>query len=572
MAIRKKNHKIILFFLAYKHRMPDDFYDTYTWDNGGVGGWFTPNKDYAEAYEAWKAEKAATEPQHSGQDGLRFSTVNVDENSTLEETNENFNNELDSYGSGVLPSNVFLSIGYPKGILSKGIPSKPIVLRQKVLTKALKKHGLEVSDVRNLPSALASPIFIFKSSPSSISVLTELQSKDGKNVFVAIEIDATKQFGHEFLEVNDVLTIHGREEENIIKPIIENDSLVWVDKEKGQNWLSSAKSNSQAITNDDLDNAAKIIQDFDNSKFEKENAENNAKTNEKGGVVFSTVDMSNYEVIKEAREMVSGKKQPFNGYVSSEYYRGETEDGEPYVIRVSDHPAKKDNFDLYEDNEGKVLSLVFTDDLEGDFEEWKKHEYGHEAFEALTIQEKAEYGLAALKWLKGKGAVDEDDLSHYSKDFLPNEGAARLIAYVYDNYGANNIMNGTFVGNEKIAKLAAAIQNYFKNGEEGSKDGNPLGRGLRSGREENNPRDGLLQKSGRGQEARNNQGDEGGTVAEGDSGLRFSTVEDEEAEEGYDAGSATFEESVTGGLLKAASRTSAALSARVTAMRALGGN
>ena len=49
-------------------------------------------------------------------------------------------------------------------------------------------------------------------------------------------------------------------------------------------------------------------------------------------------------------------------------------------------------------------------------------------------------------------------------------------------------------------------------------------------------------------------------------------VSDEAAEEDYDAGPATFEESVTGGLLKAASRTSAALSARVTATRALGGN
>ncbi|MDY6413297.1 MAG: hypothetical protein SPL28_09965 [Bacteroidales bacterium] len=60
--------------------------------------------------------------------------------------------------------------------------------------------------------------------------MTELQSKDGKNVFVAIELDATKQFGHKFLEVNDVLTIHGREEENIVKPILKNDSLLWVDK------------------------------------------------------------------------------------------------------------------------------------------------------------------------------------------------------------------------------------------------------------------------------------------------------------------------------------------------------
>ena len=29
---------------------PDDFYDTYTWDNEGAGGWFTPNRDYAKTY------------------------------------------------------------------------------------------------------------------------------------------------------------------------------------------------------------------------------------------------------------------------------------------------------------------------------------------------------------------------------------------------------------------------------------------------------------------------------------------------------------------------------------------
>ena len=28
----------------------DDFYDTYTWDNEGAGGWFTPNRDYAKTY------------------------------------------------------------------------------------------------------------------------------------------------------------------------------------------------------------------------------------------------------------------------------------------------------------------------------------------------------------------------------------------------------------------------------------------------------------------------------------------------------------------------------------------
>lgn len=77
-------------------------------------------------------------------------------------------------------------------------------------------------------------------------------------------------------------------------------------------------------------------------------------------------------------------------------------------------------------------------------------------------------------------------------------------------------------------------------------------------------------KSGRGQEARNDQGGEGGTVAEGDDGLRYR--DDDGADEDYDAGATTYEEGVTGALLKAASDNRAALSARVTAMRALGGN
>ena len=106
------------------------------------------------------------------------------------------------------------------------------------------------------------------------------------------------------MEVNDVLTIHGREEENIVKPILENDSLVWVDKEKGHNWLSSAKSNSQAITNDDLDIAAKIIQDFDNSKFEKEKAEKSSETTGNGeNMLMST---SPAEVSEEESEVLMG--------------------------------------------------------------------------------------------------------------------------------------------------------------------------------------------------------------------------------------------------------------------------
>ena len=65
----------------------------------------------------------------------------------------------------------------------------------------------------------------------------------------------------------------------------------------------------------------------------------------------------------------------------------------------------------------------------------------------------------------------------------------------------------------KIAKLAAAIQNYFKNGEEETWS-NPSGRDHGSGQEETGPRDGLLHKL-RGEIDSEKEQGEGGTVAEG---------------------------------------------------------
>ncbi|GAD05728.1 hypothetical protein PORCRE_1435 [Porphyromonas crevioricanis JCM 15906] len=182
----------------------------------------------------------------------------------LQEENDKFNKELERYAKGELGSNEYISIGKPFGVLALFMPDDQIILRQKVLSKSLKKHGLNISSIRDLPKAISKPVFIFRSKRGSLSILTELTSPEGKSIFVAIGLGAKKQLGHEFLEVNDVLTIHGREEENVILPIIENNSLIWVDKEKGQRWLSSAKSNSQAIANDALSSATKIIKEFEN--------------------------------------------------------------------------------------------------------------------------------------------------------------------------------------------------------------------------------------------------------------------------------------------------------------------
>jgi len=185
--------------------------------------------------------------------------------------NERFNEELERYAKGEMGKNEYIQVGNPMGIMRNFMPDIPIILRQKVVTKANNKHKLTASEIKDLPKSLANPIFVFKSRENTISVLTELKSNKGQNIFVAMELGTNKQMGHEFLEVNDITTIHGRETENIVNPILENVTLRYVHKEKGIKWLSSAKSNSQAIATETLSTVTKIVKNFKNPMIGDEN-------------------------------------------------------------------------------------------------------------------------------------------------------------------------------------------------------------------------------------------------------------------------------------------------------------
>lgn len=225
---------------------------------------------------------------------------------SIDEINNRFNEQIDHWESGEMAGKDFIEAGRPMGVMRQFMPDGTITLRQKVLTKSRKKHGLTAEDIKGLPGALARPIFVFKSTPETISVLTELKSATGQNLFVAVEIGVNKQFGHRTLEVNDILTIHGREAENIILPIVDNNTLVWADKEKGLEWLSSAKSNSQAIAAQTLDDAAKVVKSFKNPTIREE-------INTKEGVsqrVLSLMKSEHLTSVTDGATLLDGAKLP----------------------------------------------------------------------------------------------------------------------------------------------------------------------------------------------------------------------------------------------------------------------
>ena len=205
-----------------------------------------------------------------------FSSENADirfrMDNDLEAINKRFNEELERYQHGKMSKNEMFHLGLPNGIMSIFLPNLPIVMRQKVVNKAAKKkHDVEVSSIMNMPQKISEPIFIFKKDNKSLSILSEMKDRVGRNVFVALDLLSEIQDGKRYIEVNNVTTVHGRRMENIIRPINENNSLQWVDKKKALEWFSSASPNvQQEITSQELKDATNKIKTFENPNFETE--------------------------------------------------------------------------------------------------------------------------------------------------------------------------------------------------------------------------------------------------------------------------------------------------------------
>ena len=191
----------------------------------------------------------------------------------VEAANKRFNEELDAYVNHQMTKNDMLHLGMPSGVLAHFLPNLPMVMRQRILTKAsVKKHNVDPFALRNMPKMMSHPVFIFQRADNAIGILTEMKDRDGKNVCVAIDLAKTIQDGGETLEVNDIRSIHGREISDIVYPLLKNGTLKWVDKEKGLAYLSSASRHvQQEIDKQDLSSAAKIVEDFENPVIKGEN-------------------------------------------------------------------------------------------------------------------------------------------------------------------------------------------------------------------------------------------------------------------------------------------------------------
>lgn len=179
-----------------------------------------------------------------------------DEGLSLQETsdaiNARFNEELKEQIEGTLPKGHIYSLGMPSNALrSAGVPNLPIELTaRRLATKASQEyhseHPFELSDIQNLPKAIAHPIAVFDSSTRSDStvVLTELQDSRGVNFVVALRVVRSSVSRSLEIDVNGIRSIYPKDRVTSILKWITSGKMLWVDKKKALSWITTQLPNA----------------------------------------------------------------------------------------------------------------------------------------------------------------------------------------------------------------------------------------------------------------------------------------------------------------------------------------
>lgn len=179
-----------------------------------------------------------------------------DEGLSLQETsdaiNVRFNEELKKQIEGTLPKGHIYSLGMPSNALrSAGVPNLPIELTaRRLATKASQEyhseHPFELSDIQNLPQAIAHPIAVFDSSTRSDStvVLTELQDSRGVNFVVALRVVKSSTSRSLEIDVNGIRSIYPKDRVTSILKWITSGKMLWVDKKKALSWITTQLPNA----------------------------------------------------------------------------------------------------------------------------------------------------------------------------------------------------------------------------------------------------------------------------------------------------------------------------------------
>ena len=126
------------------------------------------------------------------------------------------------------------------------------------LLKKIREPGLALSEIKDLPLSIASPIAVFDNhrSESNRAILTELRTVDG-NILVTIEVGKGGD-----IDFNIVSSVFGKRGNSVVN-WINKGYATYIDKEKALNYLHLSAPIAEATESQELAHAAKVIQKFE---------------------------------------------------------------------------------------------------------------------------------------------------------------------------------------------------------------------------------------------------------------------------------------------------------------------
>ena len=244
-------------------------------DGVDYGSMQTPTNDYV----AFKSNQIKSATDNIG----TFSDANPDiryqlagdmgSEEDIEAVNKRFNDELQGYTPANADSKVF-DLGRPSAaLLSGGVVDKPMKLYGSKIAKKIKKHGLDVEDLKDLPRAVAAPIAIFNNyeKEGNRSVLTELHTRGG-NILVSLNIGKGMD-----VDFNIVSSMFGKGNDKVLN-WLEKGYATYINKKKALDYLHLSAPIAEASDNSKLLSAAtKVVKEFENPAVEgAESADDNA--------------------------------------------------------------------------------------------------------------------------------------------------------------------------------------------------------------------------------------------------------------------------------------------------------
>lgn len=227
------------------------------------------------------------------------------------------------------------------------------------------EHPFDISDIKDLPKAISSPIAVFDNTNGKNDgrvILTELK-KDGRNFIVAVKTSAQNRRGGIVLEVNQITTLFPKDAKGIVY-WFNSGRATNIDKEKALRFIEALPNHpGTTIKEEELFSATKVVKDFVNPKFESENDalfRGSKELRDGRKIEFVRKPTATYNALARHLQAEGIKPDMHEARTGSRYMSFE-KDGVQWEVRSSDHTKPE-----YFGEAQKPVELTYYKDKQGE--------------------------------------------------------------------------------------------------------------------------------------------------------------------------------------------------------------